>query len=68
MLNGYRGHRIARQLGSTQQRLSERHEGWCGARLRLILTEHLDPGSVKACPACLEAFRRGYPEALMPTE
>jgi hypothetical protein len=36
------------------------------ARLRLILTEHFNPGSVKACPACLEAFRRGYPEALMP--
>ena len=44
----------------------ERHEAWCGARLRLILPEPFNPGSVKACPTCLEAFRRGYPAALLP--
>lgn len=46
----------------------ERHEAWCGARLRLILTEPFDPGSVRACPACLEAFHRGYPAALLPKD
>jgi hypothetical protein len=45
---------------------NERHEAWCGARLRLILAEPFNRGSVKASPACLDAFRRGYPHALMP--
>jgi hypothetical protein len=57
-------HRPPARLYATTS--NERHEAWCGARLRLILTEHFNPGSVKACPACLEAFHRGYPEALMP--
>lgn len=43
----------------------EHHEAWCGTRLRLILPEPFDPGSVRACPACLDAFDRGYPAALI---
>jgi len=56
--------RPPRQLYATPS--DERHEAWCGERLRLILPERFNPGSVKACPACLEAFDRGYPEALKP--
>lgn len=42
----------------------ERHEAWCGARLRLILPKRFDASSVRACPDCLQAFERGYPVAL----
>lgn len=43
----------------------EHHEAWCGVRVRMILPETFNPGSVRACPACLDAFHRGYPEALL---
>lgn len=46
----------------------EVHSAWCGARLRLILTELFDPTSPQTCPECLKAFRRGYPVALFPGE
>lgn len=58
--------RPPRQLYATTSH--ERHEAWCGARLRLIMLEPFNPGSVRACPACLEAFTRGYPAALIPKE
>lgn len=46
----------------------EVHSAWCGTRLRLILTEMFDPTAEGVCPACIEAFRRGYPEALAPKD
>ncbi|MCE3276500.1 MAG: hypothetical protein K0R13_2355 [Propionibacteriaceae bacterium] len=37
-------------------------------RLRLILTRPFDAGLQNACPACINAFRGGYPEALLGQE
>jgi hypothetical protein len=45
----------------------EIHAAWCGTRLRLTLTEMFDPAAEEICPACMEAFGRGYPEALAPS-
>jgi hypothetical protein len=47
---------------------TDHHEAWCGARLRLILTRPFDAGLQNACPACINAFRLGYPEALLGQE
>jgi hypothetical protein len=43
----------------------DHHEAWCGVRLRLILPKPFDRRSANVCPACVNAFRRGYPEALI---
>jgi hypothetical protein len=44
---------------------TDHHEAWCGARLRLILPTSFDQRSANVCPACVKAFWRGYPEALI---
>jgi hypothetical protein len=44
----------------------EYHESWCGVRIRLILPNAFDLHAPNACPACVQAFWRGYPRALVP--